>query len=608
MHLGANYLGNRQCEFVVWAPWAEQLELQLLGPESRTLAMQPTEKGYWQLLADDVPPGTDYRFRLEDAIDRPDPSSHLQPHGVHGASRVVDHTAFAWSDQGWRGLPAEELIIYELHVGTFTHEGTFDAIIPRLAELKELGVTAIELMPVAQFPGKRNWGYDGTCPFAAQDSYGGPEGLKRLVDTCHGQGLAVILDVVYNHLGPEGNYLRDFGPYFTDRYRTPWGEAVNFDGAGSDGVRRYFIENALHWLDRYHVDALRLDAVHAIYDFSAKPFLQELAEVVEAFAQRTGRCSLLIAESDLNDVRLIQPRQQGGFGLDAQWNDDFHHALHTLLTGETQAYYADFGEADDLAKACREGFVYSWRYSDYRQRRHGSSSADRPGRQLVVFSQNHDQVGNRPVGERLISLAGFEAAKLAAASVTLTASVPLLFMGEEYGEEAPFLYFVDFEDTQLQEAVRRGRREEFRGFAWPEAPPDPQDPETFRRSRLAWDKRLQGHHAALREFYRQLLSLRREHPALASLDKQALTTTVLAEQNLIMLERLAADVRLVVLLNFNRQKTTLELPSHAGRWRKRLDSAAAEWRGPGTSLPEKIASGRQVEMAPLSAALYQLQT
>jgi len=607
MQLGANYLGGSQCEFLVWAPWAEQLTLQLLAPQSRTLPMQKTGKGLWRLLVDQIPPGADYRYRIEDALERPDPASGCQPAGVHGPSRVVDHAAFAWTDRDWQGLPEEELVIYELHVGTFTPEGTFDAVVPRLAELRELGITAIELMPVAQFPGKRNWGYDGTCPFAVQNSYGGPDGLKRLVDACHDHGLAVVLDVVYNHLGPEGNYLRDFGPYFTDRYRTPWGEAVNFDGAGSDGVRRYFIENALHWLDRYHIDALRLDAVHAIYDFSAKPFLQELAEVVAAFAERTDRRCLLIAESDLNDVRLIRPPQEGGFGLEAQWNDDFHHALHTLLTGETQAYYADFGAADDLAKAFREGFVYSWRYSAYRQRRHGSSSADRPGRQLVVFSQNHDQVGNRPVGERLIALAGFEAAKLAAASVLFAPAVPLLFMGEEYGEEAPFLYFVDFEDTQLQEAVRRGRREEFRGFDWPEAPPDPQDPETFRRSQLAWAKRLEGRHAALREFYRQLFRLRRELPALASLDKQALKTSVLPEQKLIVLERHVADCRLAALLNFGRDEAKVRLPEQNGRWCKLLDSADSEWRGPGSSLPEAAAAGREVAMAPLSAALYRFQ-
>ena len=607
MHLGANYLGEQQCEFLVWAPWAEQLELQLLGPESRNLSMRPTGQGYWQLLADAIPPETDYRFRIDDAIDRPDPSSHLQPFGVHGASRVVDHAAFAWSDQDWRGLPLAELVLYELHVGTFSPAGTFDAIIPRLAELKELGVTAIELMPVAQFPGKRNWGYDGTCPFAVQDSYGGPDGLKRLVDACHGQGLAVVLDVVYNHLGPEGNYLRDFGPYFTDRYRTPWGEAINFDGAGSDGVRRYFIENALHWLERYHIDALRLDAVHAIYDFSAKPFLQELAEVMEALAERSDRHCLLIAESDLNDVRLIRPPEQGGFGLAAQWNDDFHHALHALLTEESQAYYADFGAADDLAKAFRDGFVYAWRYSAYRQRRHGSSSADRPGRQLVVFSQNHDQVGNRPVGERLITLAGFEAAKLAAASVLFAPAVPLIFMGEEYGEEAPFLYFVDFEDTQLQEAVRRGRREEFRGFDWPEAPPDPQAETTFRRSQLNWTKRQTGQHAVLHEFYRRLLRLRRQEPALANLDKQATQTEVLPNGKLLLLSRHADDCRLQILLNFNREATSVPLAMQSGRWRKLLDSADSQWQGPGSDLPDVVDTGGQATIAPFSAALYRFE-
>ncbi len=454
--IGALYLGDDQCEFIVWAPQAERIVLKIVAPRERLLPLQRDEQGYWRRLVEKLPAGTDYCYQLDGSIERPDPASAYQPGGVHGPSRVIDHAAFTWTDQTWGGRPLDEFIIYELHVGTFTPEGTFAAVIPRLAAMRELGITAVELMPVAQFPGTRNWGYDGTNPFAVQNSYGGPDGLKALVDACHGHGLAVILDVVYNHLGPEGNYLRDFGPYFTDRYRTPWGEAVNFDGPGSDAVRGYFIANALNWLRHYHVDALRLDAVHAIYDFSPRPFLQELAAQVDAFADLEQRSCLLIAESDLNDARLIRPAEQSGYGLHAQWNDDFHHSLHTLLTLERQGYYADFGRIEDLAKAFREGFVYSWRYSPYRQRHHGSSSADRPGQQLVVCSQNHDQVGNRPTGERLITLAGCEAAKTAAAAVCFAPFIPLLFMGEEYGEESPFLYFTDFADQDLQDAVRTG--------------------------------------------------------------------------------------------------------------------------------------------------------
>ncbi|WP_213194526.1 malto-oligosyltrehalose trehalohydrolase [Desulfuromonas sp. AOP6] len=601
---GAYYQGNGWCEVVAWAPLVKKLAVKLAAPGKPILPMERLEHGYWRLVTEELPPGTDYTFRLNDEMDRPDPASFSQPQGVHGPSRIVDHEAFSWTDRNWGGLPLEDLVIYELHVGTFTSEGTFSAIIPRLPALRELGVTALELMPVAQFPGRRNWGYDGVCPYAVQDSYGGPEGLKALVDACHRQGLAVILDVVYNHLGPEGNYLRDFGPFFTRRYRTPWGEAVNFDGPGSDGVRSYFIENALYWLRHYHVDALRLDAIHAIYDFSAKPFLEELAEKGDAFAAQSQRHCLLIAESDLNDTRTVQPRVRGGHGLHAQWNDDFHHALHALITGERQGYYRDFGSPDDLAKAFREGFVYDWRHSSYRHRRHGSSSAALPGRQLVVCSQNHDQIGNRPGGERLITLAGFEAAKMAAAAVCFAPCVPLLFMGEEYGETAPFLYFVDFSDKELQEAVRRGRREEFRDFTWTTAPPDPQSLETFRHSLLTWDNRHLGKGRTLSAFYRELLRLRRELPALAVLDKQALEVRTLPEQPVILLVRWQDGCRVLGLLHTGQHTCVFPFPENGGCWRKLLDSAEGHWDGPGSLLPEQVNHGHVVTMAPRSAALY----
>jgi maltooligosyltrehalose trehalohydrolase len=335
-------------------------------------------------------------------------------------------------------------------VGAYTKKGTFESIIPHLDELKKLGITAIELMPVAQFPGTRNWGYDGVYPYAVQNSYGGPEGFKRLVNACHGRGLALVLDVVYNHLGPEGNYLWDFGPYFTDRYKALWGFSINFDGPHSDDVRHYFIQNALYWVTEFHVDALRVDAVHAILDFSAEPFLEELASAVHDEAKRLNRRVYLIAESALNDTRVIRSREFGGYGLDAQWNDDFHHALHTVLTGERMGYYRDFGRLQDLAKALLEGFVYSGEYSPYRRRRHGNSSRDIPAHRFVVFSQNHDQVGNRMRGERLSELVCFERTKLAAGVMTLSPFIPLLFMGEEYGETAPFQYFVSHSDPDLR--------------------------------------------------------------------------------------------------------------------------------------------------------------
>ncbi|MBN1130996.1 MAG: malto-oligosyltrehalose trehalohydrolase, partial [Chitinispirillaceae bacterium] len=396
MNRGARFLGDNRCAFTVWAPQRKTMTLVIGEAPGRVVPMEKTDAGCWHVTADNISPGTRYRYRLDGTIERPDPASFFQPDGVHGPSAVVDHSAYRWRDSAWQGLPLNQYLIYELHVGAFSPEGTFDGVIERLDHLVTLGVTAAELMPVAQFPGSRNWGYDGAFPFAVQNSYGGPEELKRLVDACHAKGLAVVLDVVYNHLGPEGNCLWEYGPYFTqEKYRTPWGWAVNYDDAGSDAVREYIIHNALYWLDCFHIDALRLDAVHAIIDLSAKHLLQELAERVEAYNRDSRFRRFLIAESDLNDSRLVRQRDAGGYGLDAQWSDDFHHALHAFFTGERKGYYGDFGEGAQIVTAIAEGFVYSGRYSRFRDRRHGNSVADLPPCRFVVFSQNHDQVGNR---------------------------------------------------------------------------------------------------------------------------------------------------------------------------------------------------------------------
>ncbi len=481
MRLGAYYLGDRRCEFTVWAPNAETVSLQILTPQPRTIPMQQKEWGYWQVTADEIEPGTRYLYQLNGGETRPDPASYAQPEGVHGPSQVIDQH-FVWNDQGWSGVPLDNMIIYELHVGTFTPEGTFEAIIPRLPDLRELGITAIEIMPIAQFPGSqpagegsayRNWGYDGVYPFAVQNSYGGPQGLKKLVEACHKEGIAVVLDVVYNHFGPEGNYMSHFGPYFTETYRTPWGSAINFDDAHSPDVRSFFIQNALHWLQDYHIDALRLDAIQAIYDLGAKHFLEELAENVAELSQQDGRRRYLIAESDLNNPRIIRSPDKGGYGLDAQWSDDFHHALHALLTGSDIGYYQDFGTCEHLAKAYRDTFVYDWKYSPHRQRFHGSSALDCPLTQFVVCIQNHDQIGNQMLGERLFQLISFESLKLAAGAVLLSPYIPLLFMGEEYGEEAPFTYFVSHSDPELIQAVRKGRKQEFEAFHYDGEPPIP---------------------------------------------------------------------------------------------------------------------------------------
>ncbi len=608
MKIGADYQVNGTGSFVVWAPARARMTLRLVSPAARRVLMEQTHNGYWQAIVPDLPEEAQYFYTLNGDRDRPDPASHFQPGDVHGPSQIVNHHRFEWRDQAWKGLNLAEMIIYELHVGAFTPSGTFDAIIPRLADLKALGVNTIELMPVAQFPGTRNWGYDGVFPFAVQNSYGGPTALKRLVNACHQTGLAVVLDVVYNHLGPEGNYLWDYGPYFTDRYRTPWGDAVNFDGAESDEVRNFFFENARHWFENYHCDGLRLDAVHAICDRSATPFLLELADRMQALSQTLQRPCYLIAESDLNDSRLIAPPALGGFGLDAVWCDDFHHALHALATGERHGYYVDFGAVEHLAKAMREGFVYAGEYSAFRRHRHGSSSKDRPGHQFLVFSQNHDQVGNRMLGERMSLLVDFERLKVGAGLVLLSPYVPLLFMGEEYGEEAPFLYFVDHADQDLIQAIRAGRAEEFAAFQWQGEPPDPSSLETFRQSKLHWEARGAGWQAVLLSFYGALIGLRKAIPCLSSLDKTAMDVRGWEDQKALLVRRWDREgaTQALCLCTLKEEPVVLEISDHVPdhHWKKVLDSADAVWNGPGALLTEVLDPGRPVTLPARSLAVY----
>jgi maltooligosyltrehalose trehalohydrolase len=422
-------------ELRVWAPLARTVEAELDG---RRVPLAPAGGGWHRADVASAGPGTDYGFVLDGGPVRPDPRSAFQPAGVHGPSRIVDHASFAWSDAGWRGVHLPSAVLYELHVGTFTPAGTFDAVIGRLDHLVALGVDAVELMPVAEFPGARGWGYDGVSLFAPHSAYGGPDGLKRLVDACHARDVGVVLDVVYNHLGPDGNHLGEFGPYFTDRYATPWGQAVNLDGPGSDEVRSFFVDNALMWLRDYHVDGLRLDAVHAIVDTSAVHLLEQLGQAVEDLAAATGRHLFLVAESDLNDPRIVRRREVGGYGMDAQWSDDFHHALHAALTGERDGYYADFGSLGHLATALRRGFVYAGEYAPFRDRRHGRLDPTLPGHRLLGFAQNHDQVGNRALGERSAALVSPERLQVAAALVLTAPFVPMLFAGEEWGARTPF--------------------------------------------------------------------------------------------------------------------------------------------------------------------------
>jgi len=599
MDIGATVLDEGGVRFRLWAPKARKVSVHLLSGQARGLQdLTQEEMGYFSATISGCADGDLYLYRLEEGDERPDPASRCQPEGVHGPSKVVDASRYRWDDENWRGMPLEDYILYELHVGTFSPQGTFDGVIERLDALLELGVTAVELMPVAQFPGGRNWGYDGAYPFAVQQSYGGPEGLKRLVDACHRKGLAVVLDVVYNHLGPEGNYLCCFGPYFTDRYRTPWGDALNFDGPHSDAVRHYFISNALYWISEFHLDGLRLDAVHGIYDFSARHILEELACEVHRLAQQLGRPAHIIAESDLNDARLIRPRLLGGYGLDAQWNDDFHHALHCLLTKEKGGYYRDFGAFSQLAKAYREGFVYSGQYSEFRGRRHGNDASDCPPRQLLVFCQNHDQVGNRLMGERLSTQLRHAPLRLAAASVLLSPYLPLLFMGEEYGEQAPFLYFISHGDARLIEAVRKGRAEEFTAFDWKQEPPDPQAEETFQASRLDFGLKKQGRHARLYAFYRELIRLRKQLPWLRPGDCRNLRVRA---QDEVLLLLYGDPCRLLALLHFGPEPRSPELELPPGRWRKILDAASPLWGGDEEPSPQWLDCGEEKQPLRLPA-------
>jgi maltooligosyltrehalose trehalohydrolase len=578
--------------------------VHLLSPRERAADLAEKD-GYHQATLEGVEPGSLYLYRLDGQLERPDPASRFQSLGVHGPSQVVD-PAFPWEDGGWFGLPLKDYVLYELHVGAFSSPGTFEGLITHLDELKELGITALELMPVAQFPGNRNWGYDGVYPFAVQDSYGGPAGFKQLVNACHRKGLAVVLDVVYNHLGPEGNYLRDFGPYFTDRYKTPWGEAVNFDGPHSDEVRRFFIENALSWITDYHLDALRLDAIHAILDFSAQPFLEDLARTLKEKAEHLNRQVHLIAESDLNDTRPIRSRDLGGYGLDAQWNDDFHHALHTLLTGERTGYYCDFGKVRDLAKAWRNGYVYDGEHSFYRRRRHGNSSRSIPAHRFVVFSQNHDQVGNRMLGERISSLVPWEGLKMAAGAVLLSPYIPLLFMGEEYGETAPFLYFISHGDPELAEAVRRGRREEFSAFQWKGEIPDPQSEETFLRCKMNHSFRRKEEHRILRAFYREVIRLRKRLSPLAFLSKQHLEALALENDKVLWVRRWRGEAEVFMAFDFGPSRVSVDLPAGEGNWRIEFDSEEEKWKGKGSLNPALIHSRGRISLTlhPWAFVLY----
>jgi maltooligosyltrehalose trehalohydrolase len=585
--------------FRVWAP--EQQHVQVIV-DGIAHALEKDADGYWSAVLPDVLAGSKYFFAINEK-QLPDPASMSQPDGVHGASVVVDRN-FVWSDHSWTGLPLSDMIIYELHVGTFTAQSTFDGVISKLAYLQKLGINAIEIMPVAQFPGARNWGYDGVYPFATQHSYGGVDGLKRLVDAAHRHGIAVLLDVVYNHQGPEGNYLVEYGPYFTDKYKTGWGSAINFDDALSDGVRNFYWQNALMWLDEFHIDGLRLDAVHAIWDNGAVHFIEELRSKVKTLEKNTGRVKVLIAEFDLNNPRYIDPVEKGGYGLDGQWVDEFHHALHSIVTGETNGYYEDFGAMSHFIKTLTDSYVYTGQYSVHRKKRFGKLPKENPYGQFVVFAQNHDQVGNRFLGDRLTTTLSFEALKLTAAACLLTPHIPMLFMGEEYGEKNPFQYFISHTDENLVKAVREGRKKEFSYFNWKGEVPDPQGIETFGKCILSWNYDRDPRSKVLLEYYRWLIAFRKERNALKGRERHCLRILPVAEKRVVLYELSHNDDRIFVALNFGKQQTIFT-QSFRQKWRMLFDSSSEEWKGPAIHHTKESEQGESILMNPESVIIFE---
>ncbi len=601
--IGVNFLPDGQAHIRVWAPLCESVEL-FLKDKNKKIPLQKEEDGYWQEYTNEIKIGNAYKF-IVDGKELPDPASLAQPQGVHGTSAAIDITQFNWTDFTWNNIPLPDYILYELHTGTFSPDGTFKGIEEKLDHLVELGITAIEIMPVAQFAGSRNWGYDGVYPFAVQHSYGAAEGLQQLVNACHQKGLAVVLDVVYNHLGPEGNYLGEWGPYFTDKYKTPWGSALNFDDEWCDGIRSYFIENVLMWFRDFHIDALRLDAVHAIKDFSAVHILQQIKTEVDALMQATGKTHFLIVESDLNDTRFINPASKGGYGMDAQWIDEFHHALRVAAGGEKTGYYADFDGPEHLAKAYKDAYVYDGQYSPHRKKKFGIKATENKGHQFVVFSQNHDQVGNRMLGERTSTLVSFEMQKLLAGAVMVSPFLPMLFMGEEWAEPAPFQYFVSHTDPHLAEAVRKGRKAEFAAFHLGDEAPDPMAEETFNNSKLSWHLTEQEPYKTMLSYYKALLQLRKQQPLLRLPDRSSVSVKTTPEKSVLMLEREGNNEVLLILMNFSKKEQHFDATGQ-NLTVQIFNSALSTWGGPAENIDQNAGSSNLI-LYPESISIYTTQ-
>lgn len=582
--------GDRGVRFRVWAPYANSLSLQITGRSPIPMARAGED---FECFASGARQGDTYCFAFEDGRMRPDPVSRSQPHGVHGSSQIVNPDSFIWSDEEWKGIALSDYILYEIHIGTFTPEGTFAAAISKLEHLKNLGITAVELMPITEFPGPRNWGYDQVDLYAPHSAYGGPDGLKSFVNACHRAGLAVVLDVVYNHLGPEGNYLEEFGPYFTGHYRTPWGRAMNYDGAGSDSVRRFIIDNALYWLTEYHIDALRLDAIHGIFDFGARHILAELRDRFHEQAAALDRKAWLIAESDLNDIRVLESHAAGGHAIDAQWLDEFHHAVRAYLTGASRAYLADFGRLQHIQKAITEGFVCDGGYSAFRRRHFGSSSRDFPGDRFIAFIQNHDQVANTSQGARLSHLLPLEQYKIAVTLLLCSPCLPLLFMGEEFAETNGFLYFTSHGDEGLGHAVTEGRRREFEEFHDADMFVDPQSEDAFHRSKITWSLAREPAHSAILDLYCRLIALRKRWPCLHNGRKDLTRVEFDESERWLRMER--ADPkgsRALLFCNFSGQHQSPDVDLSS--WRLMLSTAD----GPAPTTVPKCSASLYLASAP----------
>lgn len=598
MRIGANY-SERKCDFIVWAPKRNQVDLQLIE-RNELLRMKKVENGYWILNVPGLNPDVLYTYLLDGKESKPDPASHFQPTGVFGPSQVIDHGAFKWKDGSWTGVEVRNLFFYEIHVGTFTRQGTFKAASERIKDIAELGFNAVELMPISQFSGTRNWGYDGVFPFAVQNTYGTPYDLKELVNECHLHNVALFIDCVYNHVGPEGNCLNDFAPYFPSTRIGQWGPSINLDGKLNDGVRNFFSENVLHWLGNFHFDGIRLDAVQTMMDTNPNHFLQEINSSVRLFSDKIGRKCHLIAESGYNIPQLLLPLNQCGYGFDAQWLDDFQHAIFALLTGEKEGYYRNYGSLQDVIEVLNDAYLYVGGEYDFKRR--DESYRDIPAYRFIVFSQNHDQIGNRLLGDRLTSIAGIEAAKLASAMVFLSPYVPLIFMGEEWGEIAPFLFFTDYQGKDLIANIRDGRRHEFVEFHWQGEVPDSQDQAVFEQSKIRWEKRDSEDGKNITSFYRQLIKLKKIPIFHSEADRQIKVSQIC--ENVLLMYKESGNSKAIIIANFSKQQSTFTFPLVKGNYLKIFDSADIEWSGPGSNLPCKTIAGDRHFIPGYCVAVY----